>query len=420
MTAFQIQPAFDFVTSCVFLCLWGIVLKKYRQDMSLSILKSFGLVLFLISISPTAFGQAPRRETSYSYKVPVQLNDGIATGNIIGAGIDSNKIIRLTKLILADTFTNIHSLLILRNNKLVYENYFPGKDETWGLKLGYIKHDLNSLHDVRSISKSIVSACMGIALAQKKIKSIDDSIFNYLPDYQKFKTEANKTVTIRNLLTMSSGIKWDEDTPHGTTKNDESQMEKSDDPVAYTLSLPMADKPGAVWNYNSGGVQVLAAIIKNVSGLDVDKFATLYLFGPLGIKDHQWTKMHNGIQAAASGLRLRSRDLLKLASLYLHKGKYDNKQVIPPKWIKQSFSSAILRDNNSTTNSYGYLFWIQADNVAGKPHAIVSARGNGGERIFVDVKLKLIVVITAGNYNNPGVVNDGQAALVKYILPAVR
>jgi CubicO group peptidase (beta-lactamase class C family) len=130
--------------------------------------------------------------------------------------------------------------------------------------------------------------------------------------------------------------------------------------------------------------------------------------------------MHKGFPAAASGLRLRSRDLLKIATLYLQKGKYNSKQVIPAKWIKKSFSNAILRDSNSKNNSYGYLFWIQKDKAAGKFHQIVSARGNGGERIFFDVKSKLIVVITSGNYNNPRVVNDGQVALLEYVLPALR
>ena len=364
-------------------------------------------------------GQAPARDTNYTYKAPQQLNDGIATANIADAGIDSVKIIKLTKLILADTFTNIHSLLILRNNKLVYENYFPGKDEIWGLKLGYIKHDINTLHDVRSISKSVVSACIGIAVMQKKIKSIDDPIFDYLPGYIKYKTAFNAGITIRHLLTMSSGIDWDEDAPHNTSKNDESSMEKSDDPVAYTLSLPMAHKPGTVWNYNSGSVQVLAAIIKDISRYNIDEYAAHYLFEPLGITDYKWINMRKNFPAAASGLRLRSRDLLKIALLYLNKGEYNKVQIIPGAWIKQSFSTAILRDGVTKSRGYGYLFWIQTDTIAQKPYTIISAKGNGGERLFMDLQSKLIVVITAGNYNNPDVVNDGQKALVKYILPAL-
>lgn len=293
----------------------------------------------------SGFGQTPVRDTNYTYSIPQQFNEGISNGDIANAGLDSSKIVKLTRLILADTFKNIHSVLIMRDNKLLYESYFPGKDEIWGLKLGYTKHNVNSLHDVRSISKSVVSACIGIAIEQKKIKCIDDPIFNYLPDYIKYKTDLNKTITIRHLLTMSSGIVWDEDTPHNTSKNDESQMEKSDDPVAYTLSLPMAQKPGSVWNYNSGGVQILAAIIKNVSGYNIDEFAVHFLFDPLGIKEYQWIKIHNKVPAAASGLRLRSRDLVKIGMLYLNKGKYDHTQVIPQKWIKQSIATSILRDS---------------------------------------------------------------------------
>ena len=383
-------------------------------------MKQILIVILSVFYGFTCFAQTPLRDTNYTYNIPQQLNDGIAVGSLKGAGIDSAKIIKLTKLILADTFTNTHSLLILRNSKLVYENYFAGKDEIWGLKLGYAKHNINSLHDVRSISKSVVSACIGIAIKQKKIKSIDDPIFNYLPDYIQYKTELNSKITIRNLLTMSSGIKWDEDSPYTVTKNDETQMENSSDPVAYPLSLPMAEKPGTVWKYNSGGVQVLAHIIKNVSGYDVDEFARHFLFDSLGIKDSQWIKIHNKVPAAASGLRLRSRDIAKFGLVYLNKGKYNHVQVIPKKWVDQSFETSILRDTTTKTRGYGYLFWTQCDTINQKPHRIISARGNGGQRIFFDVKSKLIVVITAGNYNNDNnVVNSGQVALDKYILPAV-
>ena len=376
------------------------------------------IVLLLIYYFTPGFTQKAVRDTNYSYRVPRQFNDGIAVGNIANAGIDSAKIIKLTRLILADTFTNIHSLLIMRNGKLVYENYFAGKDQVWGLRLGYVKHDLTSKHDVRSISKSVVSACIGIAIAQKKIKSIDDPIFDYLPDYIKYKTDSNKTITIRNLLTMSSGIKWDEDSPYTIAKNDETQMENSNDPAAYPLSLPMAYKPGAVWKYNSGGVQVLAAIIKNATGLPVDEFAARFLFVPLGITEYQWIKIHNKVPAAASGLRLRSRDIMKIGMLYLNSGKYNHTQVIPKKWVKQSLSTVMLRSSDSKTDGYGYLFWTQTDTVNQKPFHIISARGNGGQRIFIDAKLKLIVVITAGNYNISTLDSQAQRALVKYILPA--
>src|ERR1700728_3885624 len=132
--------------------------------MSLLIIKRALIALLLIFRCLSGFGQSPVRDTNYTYRAPQQLNDGIETGDITNAHVNSIKIIKLTRLILADTFKNIHSLLIMQDNKLVYENYFPGKDEIWGLKLGYTKHNMNTLHDVRSISKSIVSACIGITV----------------------------------------------------------------------------------------------------------------------------------------------------------------------------------------------------------------------------------------------------------------
>jgi CubicO group peptidase (beta-lactamase class C family) len=144
------------------------------------------------------------------------------------------------------------------------------------------------LHDIRSISKSVVSACIDLALQQKIIKNIDDSIFNYLPSYMNYKTSQNEKITIRNLHTMSSGIKWEESSvPHGTPANNETQMERCKNPIDYVLSQPMDTLPGKVWNYNSGGVQILAEIIRNASGLTVDLFAEKLLFKPLGIENYK-------------------------------------------------------------------------------------------------------------------------------------
>ena len=210
----------------------------YRQIQILTVV----CVSWFSSCSQTHF-----RDTNYHYSIPAQLADGIMIGNITNSNIDSFKIIELTKLILKDTFPNIHSLLIAKDNKLVYENYFSGKDENWGSGLGYAKHDINILHDTRSISKSVVAACIDIAIQQKKINSIDDPIFNYLKDYIQYRTKENEAITIRQLLNMTSNIEWDEDVPHGTSANDETQMERSSNPIKYVLSRPMKTDSTTVW-----------------------------------------------------------------------------------------------------------------------------------------------------------------------------
>ena len=401
--------------------------RYYRQYFIL-----FGICLVWL----TSCSQIHVRDTHYNYSNPKLLNDSIQIGHIGNTNIDSNKIIELTQLILKDSFPNIHSLLIAKDNKLVYENYFSGKDESWGWSLGYAKHDTNTLHDIRSISKSVVGACIDLAIQQQKISNIDAPIFNYLPDYIHYKTPQNEKITIRHLLTMSSGIKWEENRiPHGTSANNETQMERSKNPIDYVLSQPMNTEPGMVWNYNSGGVQILAEIIRKVSGLTIDNFADSFLFKPLGIKNYKWIRMQSDLSsfkerylggknkskfpAAASGLRLTSRDLLKFGLLYLNKGKWNNKQILSENWVTETLKIQILQNNNSLTNGYSYLFWTQTSQINNNQFDLIIARGNGGERIFINKKLNLVVVITAGNYNKKGIVNDGQAAMDKFILPAL-
>lgn len=393
----------------------------------------FLLLSMLILITVSGCSQTPGRSTNYSYQKPAQIDDGLLPGHLLHVNMDTTLVVELTKLILADSFPNIHSVLIAKDNMLVYENYFSGKDENWGSSLGYTKHDRNKLHDSRSISKSVVAACIDIAIQNKLIISIDDPVFNYLPGYIEYKTPENEKVTIRHLLTMSSGMQWNENTPHGTSANNETEMERSLNPVKYVLEQPMSSLPGTVWNYNSGGVQVLAEIIKNVSGLDIDLFAAKYLFLPLSIPGYKWTKSSNTailfhltkifnsrrkFPAAASGLRLTSRSLLKLGLLYLNDGVWNNVQVLSKSWVHETFRTQILRKNDSSANGYSYLFWTQTDTVNNRSYPFITARGNGGQRIFICQPLHLVVVITAGNYNKSGITNDGQYALDKYILPA--
>jgi CubicO group peptidase (beta-lactamase class C family) len=367
----------------------------------------------------TSCSQNNHRHSNYSYSKPAQTFDGIATDDLVSVKIDSNKIIQLTKLILSDSFPNIHSVLIAKDNKLVYENYFEGKDESWGSNLGYENHDLNKLHDIRSISKSVVAACIDIAVQQKKITSIDEPIFNYLTEYKEFENENNKNVTIRHLLTMSSGLNWDEDVPHGTKANDETQMERGSNPIEYVLNKPILYAPGTIWKYNSGGVQVLAEIIKEATGYRIDDFANKFLFEPLSIKEYKWIKSHRNFPAAASGLRLTSRDLLKLGLLYINNGKWNNQQVLSDSFVSETLKTQIFREQKNTTKGYSFLFWTQTDTVSNIQFPLFIARGNGGQRIFINKDSNLIVVITAGNYNKPALINIPELVFDKYILTAL-
>jgi CubicO group peptidase (beta-lactamase class C family) len=348
------------------------------------------------------------------------IDEGIQLSSMSAEGIDSTTIHSLDSAIQKGIYPNIHSLLIARNNKLVYEKYWNGKDEDWGANLGITIHAKDSLHDIRSISKSIVSACIGIALKQGRIKSVEQKIFSFFPEYIKLDTGLKSGLSIKHLLTMSSGIAWNEDVPYDNPENSEIKMTGSPDPIAYVLSQPLDFPPGKVWKYNGGTTQLLAAIIEKTTGKPVDEFAKEYLFQPLGITKFEWVKYPGTkLPAAASGLRLRSRDLLKFGLLYYNKGNREGKQIIPASWVDESFQSHINRPGPNKTAAYGYQFWMETDTILNKPTPLVACVGNGDQRIYFDKRNDLVIVITAGNYNKWDIKKNSSAILKDYIYPAL-
>lgn len=215
---------------------------------------------------------------------------------------------------------------------------------------------------------------------------------------------------------MSSGFKWNEDVPYNNPENSEVLMTKSPNPIKYVLSQPILKKPGSEWRYNGGTVQLLAAIIEKATGKKIDEYANENLFIPMGIKTFQWYKFPGTTEpSAASGLRFRSRDMLKFGILCQQNGNWQGKQIVPKTWVQQSFLKSM---NVSSSVGYGYLFWKEYIQTAQKYNLeLTVANGNGDQRIFFDDKNKLIVVVTAGNYNGAGTTEktNARAMLKDYI-----
>ena len=346
-----------------------------------------------------------------------ETDEGIPLASMGDVSIDSAIINKIDTAIRNGTYPNFHSLLVARNGKLVYEKYWPGKDESWGQGLGIIMHGKDSLHDIRSISKSIVSACIGIAVQQGKIKNVDQKVFDFFPEYAKLDTGLKSLLTIKHLLTMSSGLVWNEEVPYDNPDNSEIRMIKSPNPVEYVLRQPMNAPPGKVWKYNGGTTQLLAAIIEKITGKKIEQFANENLFQPLEIRRFEWAKYPGtNMAAAASGLRLRSRDLLKFGLLYYNDGKWKDQQVVPEKWIEESFQPHVQRPGGG---AYGYQFWLWYETINNNPIPIVACIGNGDQRVFFDTARDFVVVITAGNYNKWDIEKNASALLRDYIYPAV-
>ncbi|MDW3209656.1 MAG: serine hydrolase [Reichenbachiella sp.] len=338
-------------------------------------------------------------------------------------GIDTAILNDLTKKIRSQFYPNIHSLLVIKDGSLIYEKYFSGSDQNYGNDIGIVHHTDTTLHDVRSISKSIVSACIGIAIDQKIIKGVDQKIADFFPEIE-FNEEKSQW-TIEHFLTMTTGLAWNEDVPYNNPENDEIQMTYSENPVTYVLSKLLDDSPGVNFNYNGGATQVLAEIIERSSNTTLDRFVNEHLFLPLGIEKFEWNKYsaYNGADefAAPSGLRITSRDLLKIGLLYRNKGKWNNEHVLSAEWVNKSFTQKVAFPSDVTefNDGYGYQFWMWPDIIIGKDIRIVAANGNGDQNIYWDLENDLIVVTTAGNYNKWNIENDTYAIMKNHIYPAI-
>lgn len=349
--------------------------------------------------------------------------NGIPTTTTAHIGIDSLLLHKMTLKISNQEYPNIHSVLIAKNGELCYERYFKGQDQIFGRDIGIIKFSDSTLHDVRSVTKSIVSACIGIAIEKGYLKSVNQKISDFFPEMDSVFKGDKSNWAIHHFLTMTTGLDWNEEVPYDNLENDEIQMTNSEDPIIYVFGQPLVAVPGEKFNYSGGATQVLAEIIEGSSKLPIDEFAQKHLFGPLGIKNFEWTKysVWEGSDefAAAAGLRLTPRGLLKIGLLYRNKGKWGDVQVLPEKWISESFQKrfefpSTVADGN---DAYGYQFWMWPDVVLNNEFNMIAAIGNGGQNIYWDVKNDIIVVTTAGNYNKWDIKNDTYALLRNEIYP---
>ena len=175
---------------------------------------------------------------------PASLNDGWPTATPESVGLDDSRLCGIAARLAA---ANVHAVVIARHGQLVFEQYFAGYDQLWGTDRGPFEFDATTKHDMRSVSKSVTSLLVGIAIDRELIKSVDDPIVKFFPDYSALKTAGWDNITLRHLLTMSSGMQWDQNRPWADLQNDERQLSMEADPFRYVLSKPIAAAPDTVW-----------------------------------------------------------------------------------------------------------------------------------------------------------------------------
>jgi len=383
------------------------------------------LVMLLLAVSLQ--GCASLAITSQPSIPPVTSIDNWPRNSLQAAGFDLAIMQQLDAQLDAGFYSNVHMLALEYDGKLVYEKYLSGEDENWGRPIGFRRFDRQSLHDLRSVSKSVTALLLGIALGDDFEAALSRPVVEYFPELSEQYAPGVEDVTLEQILTMSGGFEWNEmDVPYSNPQNDERQLYYADDPVAYLLSKPLRDQPGQRWYYNGGTTMLLAALVAKISGQDFLEFAEQKLAKPLGIEvaNVEWHGLgiwQRPLPSAASGLRTRLLDLAKIGSLMLHDGKWQGRQVVPASWVRASSQRHIEQDyakwSMDGVYGYGYQWWHgQFDGIWGDFSA-VTAVGYGGQRIFILPQHKLVLTLFAGNYGN-GIHGVGERVLAKIVKAA--
>jgi CubicO group peptidase (beta-lactamase class C family) len=307
--------------------------------------------------------------------------------------------------ILDGTYRDVDSVLLFHHGRLQMEEYFYG-------------YTVERTHQMRSATKSVVSALVGIAIDQHALSGVDEAVIPHMgyatlenPDQRKMH------ITVRDFLSMTSGLECD-DHDSKSVGREEAIYEKPDW-VKATLDLPMIHDPGTAGHYCSGGVAVLGRLTEKVSGLPLAEFAQKNLFGPLGIPRENWSWNYDLTSADTeyAQIHLRPRDCLKLGILFADDGRWHGRQVISRAWAKTSLAEHSQVENTS----YGYFWWrpwLGVKTRAGIERVhMVAAQGNGGQKIYLLPQFDLVAVFTAGDYNSDGA--PPNRIMIDLILPAL-
>jgi CubicO group peptidase (beta-lactamase class C family) len=331
----------------------------------------------------SATGGSEDDQSPYVYKAPVQLHDGWEVSSLSAEGIEVGPVEEISSRIRdIDDIVRLYSMLIVKNGKLVHEVYSP-----------YCQR--NTLFWLASITKTVTSTLIGIAIDNGYITGVDAGLVDLLPEYADAVTDPGfDRIELEHVMTMSTGMDWFE---HGSSYNDANNSEfimvDTEDWIRYVLSRPLRDEPGEKFLYNTGGVHLLSAVIKSTTGLYANQFAEEHLLHPLGIYAYRWNRDSTGYPCTGGtdgGLGLRSRDLAKIGWLFLNNGNWNGRRIVSQEWI-----DVATRPHNSFPGGrqqYGYNWFSGSLWVAGEQYRYVAAFGYGGQTLYLIPDMDLVLV----------------------------
>lgn len=331
-------------------------------------------------------------------------------------GKKGNLLDSLTIAATGNSYSDIHSIVIAKDGKLVYGKYFNGWNK-------------DSVHDSRSAFKSITSLLAGIAVDKGFIKDVNQRVYAFFPEYQHFSGNNawKKDMTIEHLLRMTAGFDCEE---FDGDKDCETDMMASKDWVRFSLDLPMKYKPGTHWAYMSSDPMILSGIISRAARMSIMDFAKKYLFDPMGIKHYRWTVDPSGYGMTAGSFYILSSDFVKIGQMILQKGMWNGQRIVSADWLAQSTSAPIPIPNDFSFVQfsksavaipqpayYGYYWYREEIRTKTFRENVLFASGNGGQYLMVIERLGIVVVFTQGNYNS-WKAKKAFDLLARFIIPA--
>ena len=299
----------------------------------------------------------------------------------------------------------IKCLLVARNGVLVGEEYFRGDGR-------------DSLYHVRSVTKSVISILFGIAVDRGLIRSIDATVKDYLGDSYDGILPITGSISIRNLLTMSGGFQWEELQSFYMFN----LWERAPDHVQYVLQLPVVNTPGTTFTYNTAACQLLSAMFKKATGVQLSEFARQNLFEFIAmLGDRPWVADERGYSYGGYQLSLKPMDMVNIGLLYLNEGEFGGRRIVSADWVRASTRAQISTGNaNPNGSGYEYLWWVSRTGQ----YDFYYANGYGGQFIVVVAALRLVVVARS-TWTNSGRTADEQwmstmDVILSHVVPAVR
>jgi CubicO group peptidase (beta-lactamase class C family) len=318
----------------------------------------------------------------------------------------------LTKALVAGDFRKITSVIVNRGSGSVYEWYADGVDAT-------------TLHNTRSVGKTVTSLLVGIAIGQGHIASAQTHVAQLVPmgDAVKNPDPRKDAITIEDLLTMSSLLECDDFNPYSA--GNEERMYVTEDWLRFTVDLPIRGFPpwvarpedspyGRTFSYCTAGVTLLGDVLRRATGMPVEEFAAEHLFRPLEIGDVVWPRTAQGTAMTGGGVLLTSGDLVKLGRLSLDQGRYGDTAVVPAEWVAESVRPHVRVDDDT---EYGYLWWMKTLQGRTSSHRSHYMSGMGGNRVAAFPDLDLVVVVTSQNFGNPQAHPLTQSLIERFVLP---